>query len=92
MTGDGGVPKDEKKALDYYRTASSNGDAYAKAGLAKIYEEGKLVERNRLLAWELYNEARDLIDESDNYDNDEEIVNFRGALIEDIERLEKKLK
>lgn len=50
------------------------------------------MERNRLVAWKLYNEAKDLINESGNYTDDEETVDFRGELIKDIERIEKKLK
>lgn len=84
-----GVPKNEKKALEYYETASLWNDAYATASLAKFFEEGKIVEKNRLHAWRLYDKARELAGE---LDYDEEVWEFEKELEKDIERLEKKLK
>lgn len=84
-TGDG-VPKDAKKALKYYEIASDHGDFYAIASLAKMYEKGEGVERNRLYAWELYKEAEKF------KWGDGMSWEFREKLEKDIERLEKKLK
>lgn len=82
-----GVPKDEKKALKYYEIAMDNGDIYATASVAKIYEEGKVVKRDRLYAWKLYREA-----ESDSKWNASISWDFKEKLEKDIKRLEKKLK
>ena len=82
-----GVPKDKKRAMRYFQIAADNGDVYAVASLAKIYEEGKVVERNQLRAWKLYNEARD----DSRWDKDIS-WDFKEKLEKDIKRLEKKLK
>ena len=82
-----GVPKDEKKALKYYEIAMHNGDIDATASVGKIYEEGKVVKRDRLYAWKLYREA-----ESDSKWNASISWDFKEKLEKDIKRLEKKLK
>lgn len=82
-----GVPQDEKKALKYYEIAMNDGDIYATASVAKIYEEGKVVERDRAKAFELYLKAEDKA--SYNYDVDSE---FKEELKKDLERLRKELK
>lgn len=81
-----GVPKDEKKALKYYETAMGAGDIYAMASVAKIYEEGKVVERDRLKAWQLYDKAwGHLWNENVSWE-------FREELKKDIKRLEEELR
>jgi len=82
-----GVPKDEKKALKYYEIAMSHGDIYAMASVAKIYEEGKVVERDRAKAFELYLEAEDKA--SYDYGVDSE---FKEELEKDLKRLRKELR
>jgi tetratricopeptide (TPR) repeat protein len=81
-----GVPKDEKKALEYYKMARDNGDFYAMASMAQMYEKGEGIERDRLRAWKLYKEA-----EKCKWGNDMS-WEFREKLEKDIESLEKKLK
>ncbi len=66
--------------------AVDHGDFYAMASLAKMYEKGEVIERNRLYAWELYEEAEKF------KWGDDMPCEFRGELEKDIKRLEKKLK
>ncbi|MDW7691061.1 tetratricopeptide repeat protein [Flammeovirgaceae bacterium SG7u.111] len=52
-----GVPKDEKKALEYCQMAALSGNADAALALADMYEKGMMLEKNLRNAFVWYKEA-----------------------------------